>query len=71
MITSTAPHASMPTPQVTSHRGRFWIAGDVVDSDFGPAQRGPLYVEWEVKDPATTRADPWRRWARHGLAEHR
>ncbi|GFK17752.1 alpha/beta fold hydrolase [Corynebacterium glutamicum] len=55
MITHTAPHASISTPQVTSHRGRFWIAGDVVESDFGPAQRGPLYVEWEVKDPATTR----------------
>ncbi|MGP6173350.1 alpha/beta fold hydrolase [Corynebacterium sp. A21] len=50
-----APHLNPNSPAVTSHRGRFWIAGDVVDTFAGPAQRGPLYVEWEVADPNTTK----------------
>ncbi|AGF71145.1 alpha/beta fold hydrolase [Corynebacterium halotolerans] len=55
MITMQAPHCSVTTPQVTSHRGRFWIPGEIVETDAGPAQRAPLYVEWEVKDQETTR----------------
>lgn len=47
-----APHRA-PTGRVDSHRGRFWITGDVVDTDYGPAQRAPMYVEWEVADPQT------------------
>lgn len=55
MITTTAPHCNLDTPRVTSRRGRFWISGDIVETEVGPAQRAPLYVEWEVKDPETTR----------------
>lgn len=51
---TVAPHRNPPAA-VTSHRGRFWIPGDIVDTSAGPAQRGPLYVEWEVADPATTK----------------
>lgn len=50
-----APHRRADIPAVTSHRGRFWIPGEVVDTALGPAQRAPLHVEWEVADPATTR----------------
>lgn len=55
MSTRQAPHRNPDIPATTSHRGRFWIPGEVVDTEAGPAQRAPLYVEWEVKDPETTR----------------
>ncbi|MGD7002330.1 alpha/beta fold hydrolase [Corynebacterium halotolerans] len=55
MTNQQAPHRDTGVPAVTSRRGRFWLPGEVVDTGSGPAQRAPLYVEWEVKDPETTR----------------
>lgn len=51
----TAPHSKPKSPATTSHRGSFWIPGEIVSSDFGTVHKGPMYVEWEVADPATSR----------------
>ncbi len=51
----TAPHLSPSGQPLTSYRGQFWIPGDPVAQPHGTAHKGPLFVEWEVQDPHTTK----------------
>lgn len=45
----TAPHEA-DRPLITSRRGQFWIPGEIVESEFGTVQRGPLFAEWEAPE---------------------
>ena len=43
----SAPHLDSNNIATTSRRGYFWVAGEPVATDYGTAQRGPMFVEWE------------------------
>jgi pimeloyl-ACP methyl ester carboxylesterase len=48
----SAPHENGSLP-VTLRRGGFWIAGDLIRTEFGTFQRAPLWVEWEAPAEVT------------------
>jgi pimeloyl-ACP methyl ester carboxylesterase len=52
MSSSTAPHLA-DSPLISSRRGQFWVPGDVISTDHGTVQRGPMYVTWEAPELVT------------------
>ena len=50
-----APHVNPKAEAINSYRGQFWIPGEAVSLPHGTAHKGPLFVEWEVLDPNTTK----------------
>lgn len=49
----TAPHLNSAHPPLTIRRGSFWVTGNIDATPFGPAQIGPMHVEWEAPETPT------------------
>lgn len=52
---SYSPPHEAPVPVVSSKRGYFWVPGDIVESEFGLLQSGPMFVQWEAPEQVTRR----------------
>lgn len=53
MSSPTPPHLDTRAPVISTRRGNFWIAGDVVEHGPVHVQRGPMFVEWEAPEAVT------------------
>lgn len=49
------PHERSGSPPITVRSGFFWIPGDLVETPYGTAPRGPAYVAWFAPEHVTGR----------------
>jgi pimeloyl-ACP methyl ester carboxylesterase len=49
------PHERADVKPITVRSGFFWVPGDLVETPYGTASRGPLYVAWLAPEQVTGR----------------